>query len=194
MPFFSKPAGGPDPVGGVFPWTQVATCRNRTGGTLTKGEVVMLAFGAGNHDATEIATNDSNSYRPGASNDTIWNTVVDPQSNAITNGAVGTLTGAIWGVCLTETVADDAIGEFQFFGVVEKAYVVDAASGDGARPGQILGVHTASSNAFTCHVNSNRVVVGFYIDAQDSTLTNRALKRVFLTQGLGCARAAQQIS
>lgn len=195
MVFFNKPAGGPDAVGGVFPWTQTAKCWNRTGGTLVKGEVVQLAFGAGNWQASEIATNDSNSYRPGASNDTVWNTVVDPHSNAAiaaSNGVAGIRQGGIFGVCLTASVADNAVGEFQFFGLVEEAYVVDAASGDGAMPGQLLGV--TATNSFRCHVGTNAVIAGFYLDSNDATLTNRALKRVFLSQGLGCAANGAQVA
>jgi hypothetical protein len=194
MVFFNKPAGGPDSVGGVWPWTQIAVCRNRSGGTLSKGEVCQLAFAAGNHEATEIATNDSNSYRPGASNDTSWNTVVNPHSNAAiadSNGIAGIRQGGIFGVAL-EDVADDADGEFQFFGLVEDAYVVDTTSGDGAQPGQLLGV--TATNSFRCHVGTNAVIVGFYADAADTTLTNRALKRVFLTQGLGCAANGAQVA
>lgn len=182
MVFFNKPAGGPDSVGGVFPWTQTGKMRNRSGSTLLRGEVAQMAFSAGTQSATEIATNDSNSYIPGASNDTIWNTVINPQSNAITLPRAGVLTGAFVCVAL-EDVADDAIGEFQFFGICN-AFVNDAASGDGAVPGQLLGV-SVTSNAFRCHIVSNSLAPAFYIDAQDATLTNRALKRVFLTQGLG---------
>ncbi len=143
----------------------------------------MLALGAGNWEATEIATNDSNSYIPGASNDTVWNTVVAPQSNAITAPLPGTRTGGIFGVAL-EDIADNASGMIQFFGIVT-AFVKDAASGDGAIPGQPLSVSTATNKAFTCNCPTNAVLVGFYEDAADSTLTNRALKRVFLTNGIG---------
>lgn len=186
MVFFNKPVSGPDSGagGGVFPWTQIATCRNRAGATIAKGEVIMLAFGAGNHQATEIATNDSNSYRPGYSNDTIWNTIVDPQSNLVTAPGPGSRTGGIFGVAL-EDVVDNGIGSFQFFGLVEQCFVIDAASGDGAVPGQPLAVGVVANNALSCHVATNALMVGFYCDAADATLTNRALKRVFLTNGLG---------
>lgn len=188
MVFFNKPAGGPDRVGGVWPWNQIARCWNRSGEAIVKGDVVQLAFRAGNAEATEIATNDSNSYIPGASNDTIWNTVIDPQSNTVTNGQAGITCGAIFGVAL-EAVADDAAGNFQFFGLVEEAFVIDTGSGasfDGAQPGSILGV--TITNSFNCTLLSNRVAVGFYADSNDATLTNRALKRVFLTNGLGLAK------
>lgn len=194
MPFFNQPSGGPDSVGGVWPWTQIARCRNRTGETIVKGDVVMLALQAGNHEASEIATNDSNSYRMGASNDTVWNTVVDPFSNsaiASSNGVAGNRTGGIFGVAL-EGCADNGTADFQFFGLVEQAFVVDAASGDGAQPGQLLSV--TATNSFRCHVGTNAVVVGFYLDAADATLTNRALKRVFLSQGLGCAANGAQVA
>lgn len=193
--FWSKPAGGPDAVGGIFPVGFPAVkCMNRTGATLVKGEVVMLALQAGNHQATEIATNDSNSYRPGWSNDTIWNTVVDPFSNGTsTNGVAGMRVGGVFGVCMTDSVADNSAGDFQFYGLIENAFVVDSGSSkDGAMPGQVLGV--TSTNSFTCHVGTNAAMVGFYADSNDATLTNRALKRVFLTNGLFMAVNGAQTS
>ena len=86
--FWSKPTGGPDVAGGIWPvdFPEVR-CINRSDGTHTKGEVVQMAWQPG--VATEIATNDSNSYKPGWSNDTIWNTVIDPVTNATLSG--GTL-------------------------------------------------------------------------------------------------------
>lgn len=195
MVFFNQPSSGPDSVGGVWPWSQVAVCRNRSGAALVKGETVQLAFGAGNWQATEIATNDSNSYRPGYSNDTIWNTVVDPHSNAAiaaSNGVAGIRQGCIVGVVL-EPIADNSAGRIQFFGLVEEAYVIDNGSAkDGAMPGQILSV--TSTNSLTCHVGTNAVMVGFYIDSNDATLTNRALKRVFLTNGLGLSCNGGQVA
>lgn len=192
MVFFNKPAGGPDSVGGVFPWAQVAKCRNRAGATLTKGQVVQLALSAGNHQATEIATNDSNSYIPGASNDTVWNTVVDPDNDAVTAPGSGILTGGIFGVVIEPGgILDNGVGDVQFFGLVEEAFVIDGGSSkDGAVPGQPLTVTTG--NNFDCDILSNEILVGFYLDAADATLTNAALKRVFLTNGIGLtvARAA----
>ena len=185
MVFFDKPAGGPDNVGGVWPWAKISRCRNRSGATLLKGEVAMLAFGAGNFQATEIATNDSNSYRPGASNDTIWNTVVDPRTNGAvtaTNAVAGVLTGGVFGVAM-EDILDNASGNFQFFGIIEDAFVIDTgASKDGAQPSQLLTV--TITNSFDCHIATNKVIVGFYIDSNDATLTNRQTKRVFLTNGM----------
>ncbi len=195
MVFFNQPSSGPDTVGGVWPWSQVAICRNRTGEAIAKGDVVALALAAGNHEATEIATNDSNSYRPGYSNDTIWNTVVDPQAHSGTNssnGVAGTRQGGIVAVAL-EPIADNETGRFQFFGLVEEAFVVDSGSAkDGAMPGQVLGI--TATNSFTCHVGTNALMVGFYIDSNDATLTNRALKRVFLTNGLGLAANGAQVA
>jgi hypothetical protein len=186
MPFFTKPAGGPDAVGGVWPWNSgPIRCWNRTGNTLIKGKVIMLAFEAANNDATEIATNDSNSYVPGFSNDTVWNTVVDPKANAAITGLPGTKIGGIFGVCLSDSVADNTTGDFQFWGLVDKAFVVDHGdSGDGAQPGQVLGVTT--TNSFNCTVGTNDVLVGFYMSPSAATLSNTpVLKRVFLTNGFG---------
>lgn len=182
--FFSKPTGGPDVVGGIFPTCFPSVrCWNRTGATLVKGETVMLAFQAAVHQATEIATNDSNSYRPGYSNDTVWNTVVDPFDNSTsTNGVAGNRVGGIFGI-VQEGGADNTAVLVQFYGLIEEAFVVDnGSSKDGAFPGQVLSVTT--TNSLSCHVGTNAVIVGFYLDSNDTTLTNRALKRVFLTNGM----------
>lgn len=186
--FYSKPSGGPDAVGGLFPvdFPEV-NVMNRTGETLAVGDTVMLALSAAGHEATEIATNDSNSYKPGFSNDTVWNTVVDPRATTGTNGVPGTLTGGIFGIVTglgtVGTGADNTVVKAKFFGLVERAFVIDSGtSKDGAQPGQVLTV--TSTNSLNCHVGTNAVLVGFYCDAQDTTLTSRALKRVFLTNGM----------
>ena len=194
MPFFNKPSAGPDSVGGVWPWEQIAKVRNRSGSTISRGDLCQLAFGAGNTAATEIATNDSNSYVPGASNDTIWNTVIDPISNTLTstNGIAGNRMGGIFGIALEDFI-DNAAGNVQFFGVIENAFVVDSGtSKDGAQPSQLLAVNVTNV-CLDCHIGTNKVIVGFYIDSNDATLTSRTLKRVFLTQGLGCAINGKQV-
>ncbi len=183
--FFAKPSNGPDSVGGVWPWFYSTSCRNRTGEDLLKGQVAMLAWAAGNHEATEIATNDANSYIPGASNDTVWNTVVDPRSNGAgtaTNGGVGIFNGGCFGIAL-DNISNDKVGEFCFFGIVD-ALIKESSGSDGAIPGQVLSV--TSTNHLDCHVLSNKVVVAFYLQSNDATIgnTTAALKRVFLTNGM----------
>lgn len=174
--FFNRAAGGPDIVGGIFPITQTARCWNRSGGTLTKGDVVQLALTPG--IATEIATNDQNSYKLSASNDTIWNTVVLPVSN--TAQGSGICRGGIFGVCLSPSVADNGQVDVQFFGVVEEAFCIKAGT-DNTAPGDPMSV-TAAKN-FTGVVNSNQVTVATYI-APQTNLTNRRVRRVLLHQGL----------
>lgn len=187
MVFFSKPTAGPDTFGGVWPTNVDAKLVNRAGATITKGQVVQLAFQAAGAQATEVATNDDNSYVPGFSNDTIWNTVVDPQSNAYAAGIAGLFNGAVFAVAL-ETVADNKAGNFRLFGIVD-AYVIESSGSDGAFPGQILSV--TSTNSFDCHVATNRVVVGFYIQSSDASIgTTAAIKRVFLTNGMFLAKNA----
>lgn len=172
-----KSAGGPDPVGGFWPVSvSPITCRNRSGGTHSKGDVVMLALTPG--VATEIATNDRNSYIPGASNDTIWNTVVDPTAN--TNQGSGLLRGCIVGVCVDSTpIVDNAYGQYQFFGIVDEAFCIKAGT-DNMAPGDPLTITTAKN--FDGVINSNEVVVAMYTDPQ-TNLTNRRLRRVFLHNG-----------
>ena len=172
-----KPSGGPDKVGGFWPISVVPiVCRNRSGGTHSKGDVVQLAITPG--VATEIATNDSNSYRPGASNDTVWNTVIDPISN--TDAGSSIQRGAIIGVCVDTTpIADNGKGLYQFFGIIEEAFHIKAS--DNAVAGDPLTVTVAKN--FDGVINSNEIVVATYLDRQ-ATATTRALRRVFLHNGL----------
>lgn len=185
--FFAKPSNGPDQVGGVWPMFYSTRCRNRTGETLLKGQVAMLAFAAAFHEAAEVATNDLNSYIPGASNDTVWNTVVDPRSNlggTATNGGAGIFNGGVYGILIDPpSVLDNEIGEFCFFGIVD-ALVKESSGSDGAQPGQILTV--TSTNHLDCHVLSNKVAVAFYLHSNDATIGNTTaeMKRVFLTNGM----------
>lgn len=172
--FWSKPTGGPDAVGGLWPvdFPEVV-CVNRSGATLTLGEVVQLALTPG--EATEIATNDSNSYRPGYSNDTVWNTVIDP----VTNIGVGSSIqrGGIFGVCMSTEVLDNAKGSFKFFGIIEDAFVVGAAH----QAGDPLTPTITNSLKFPAAISNT--IIATYIDIQ-STNTARTLRRVFLHQGM----------
>lgn len=185
MAFLFSPTPGPDSVGGLFPAKFPAVkCRNRSGTTLSKGDVVQLALTPG--IATEAASNDSNSYVPGGSNDTVWNTVVLPVASALGTPQSGTLTGGIYGVVTSTSVLDNGIVDVVFGGIVE-AFVIDGGNvKDGAIPGQPLTV-TASKN-FDADLTNGEVQVAFFLSPTDSTLTNRALKKVWLTQGVGMAR------
>jgi hypothetical protein len=186
--FFEKPTKGPDVVGGVWPIRDRGRCWNRSGATVVKGEVVQLAWTAG--VATEIATNDDNSYIPGASNDTVWNTVIAPRSNGTTlvAGAHGSSinTGGIFGVCLDTSVADNASGLFQFFGLVEEAYV-RRSNMTATIPGSPLTVKASLTGApcFDPVILSNEVVVATLLDFSNAgALTTRRLRRVMLHNGI----------
>lgn len=185
--FFEKPSKIPDVTGGgVCPIKDRARCWNRSGAVILKGEVVQLALTQGT--ATEIATNDANSYLPGASNDTVWNTVIDPRSNTSTVGGTpgsSIHTGGIWGVCLSDSVSDNAIGNFQFFGIVNQAYVVRSNT-TATIPGSLLTIRASGtgSPAFDPVILSNEVVVATLLDYSNGALTTRRLRKVFLHQGL----------
>lgn len=191
--FFEKPSKIPDVTGGgVCPIKDRAKCWNRSGSTMLKGEVVQLALTQG--VATEIATNDANSYLPGASNDTIWNTVIDPRSNAsAVAGATGSTiqTGGIWGVCLSDSVSDNAIGNFQFFGIVNQAFVVRSNT-TATIPGTLLTVRASGTGSpcFDPVMLSNEVVVATLMDYSNGALTTRRLRKVFLHNGLFGAQLA----
>ena len=174
--FLFKPSGGPDSVGGLWPANFPAVkCRNRSGTTHVKGDVVQLAITPG--AATEIATNDSNSYKPGASNDTVWNTVIDPVSN--TSAGCSIQRGGLFGVCVSDSVTDNSIGLYQFYGVVEKAFCIKAS--DNPVAGDPMTVTVLGQ--FDGVVNSNEVVVATYLDTQ-TTISTAATRRVFLHNGL----------
>jgi len=180
--FFEKPTKGPDAVGGIWPIRDRGKFWNRTGHTLSRGEVVQIAITPG--EATEIATNDANSYIPGASNDTIWNTVIDPISNASSGSSIQR--GSIWAVVKTETIADNGIGECQTFGIVD-AYV-HRANTTSSNPGSPLTVYASNAatkiNTFDPIILSNEVVVATLLGFSNAALTTKRLRKVFLHQGL----------
>lgn len=173
--FFSKPTGGPDLIGGIFPVDFPSVkCINRSGTAHAKGDVVQLALTPG--AATEIATNDDNSYIPGASNDTVWNTVIDPRSNATVGSSIQR--GALFGVCISTVVSDNKIGEYKFFGLIEEAFCIDAATAPVA--GDPLTVTVAKN--FDGVILSSEVIAATYMDTQ-TAITTRAKRRVFLHNG-----------
>jgi hypothetical protein len=186
MFWLMKPAGVPDTVGGLAPidFPEVV-CVNRSGGTHTFGEVVALAIPPGNA-ATFIATNDSNSYRPGASNDTVWNTVVDPTTNQLVSGGATTRRSTVFGVCTTRGagVLNNAKGTYKFFGLIEQAFVIKS-TGTNAAIGLAAGapLTVTITNSFNGLVASNRVVVATYMDIQGTNVARR-LRRVMLHNGL----------
>jgi hypothetical protein len=175
--FFEKPTKGPDAVGGIWPIRDRGRMWNRSGDALAKGDVVQLAL-TPITDSTEIATNDSNSYIPGRSNDTVWNTVVTPRSSTAQGSSIER--GGIWGVVLDDVISDNKAGWVQFFGIVEDARCIKTGS-DHAVSGDPLTVTTAYN--FDGVINSNESVVAMYLDTQTG-LTNRTLRRVFLHNGL----------
>jgi hypothetical protein len=188
--FWSKPSGGPDAVGGIWPvdFPEVV-CRNRSGGTHTKGEVAVLTFAPGRQAgaATEVATNDSNSYNPGFSNDTVWNTVVDPTSNSASNST--RIKGGLFCVCMSDSVADNATGLYKFFGLIEQAFCLRATP-NVLHAGIPLSV--TASNSFTGTFISNAAIMATYMDITPTTNTVRSLRRVLLHNGFLAVGAAPQ--
>lgn len=182
MAFFIKNTGGPDVIGGVFPGSYgPVPCVNRSGSAIAKGETAMLDMAATAGGGSELTTNDSNSYLPGAgdaSGDSVWNTVINPTIAAVRNG------GTFFGVCLDESVADNAVGNFQFFGIVEEAKVQRIGASQSTVGGAPLTVNTNTAFPFDPVIATNERVVAFYLDAQDTSLTNAELKRIFLHQGM----------
>jgi hypothetical protein len=169
---FLKNTGVPDTVGGVAPVKDEALCRNRTGGAVARGDLVMLDLTAA---TTEITTNDSNSYIPGygdASGDTVWNTVIAPTATALD-------TGGIFGVVTEKDgMADNGIGTVQFFGIVD-AFTISAAT---VNPGAPLTGTTARN--LDGVIATNEQVIAHYMAPQDASLSTRELKKVFLHNGV----------
>jgi hypothetical protein len=188
--FFEKPTKGPDAVGGLWPIKDRARVWNRSGATLDYGDVVMIALTPG--EATEIATNDVNSYIPGASNDTVWNTVIDPISN-VSTGASVQRGGCIVAVVLDTQIEDSKAGWVQTFGIAE-AYV-HRANTTSSNPGSPLTVYGSNAatkiNTFDPIILSNERVFATLMGYSNGALTTRRLRKVFLHQGLFGAAGGQ---
>jgi len=175
MTVIFKSTGGPGD--GFFPGSHQARCRNRSTTAMAKGDAGMLilsdaeALGA----TSALTTSDSNTYRPGAGDateDSIWNTVVDSTANGILNGGIVC-------VCLDPSVAVGNLGNFQFYGVVEQAFVISTGT---VQCGDPLTIAIATES-FDAETTSNETLYAIYIDAEDATISTRALKRIFLHNG-----------
>lgn len=180
--FFEKPTKGPDAVGGIWPIKDRARVWNRSGAKLDQGDVVQFALSPG--EATEVATNDANSYIPGASNDTVWNTVIDPISSTTIGSSIQR--GAIFAVVLDVEISDNKAGWVQTFGIVD-AYVARTNT-TSTEPGSPLTVYASNAagrvNTFEPEIRSNDKVVATLIATSNAALTTKRLKKVFLHQGL----------
>lgn len=182
--FFEKPTKGPDAVGGIWPIKDRARVWNRSGAKLDYGDVVMFAFQPG--EATEIATNDANSYIPGASNDTVWNTVIDPTTNAARRGMVAAVVQDV-------EISDNKAGWVQTFGLCE-AYVhrADTTSSNPGSPLTVYGSNLAAKmNTFDPIILSNEISIGMLMGFSNAALTTKRLRKVFLHQGLFSAAGGQ---
>lgn len=175
--FFEKPSKGPDVTGGgVWPVRDHARLWNRSGSAVQKGYVVAMATQQG--VATEIATNDLNSYIPGASNDTIWNTFIYATTNLSRKGCIA-------GVVMDDNISDNKAGRVCLFGLVD-AYVRQA--GAKCNPGMPLMIAPSNSAAsgftFNPTLGSNDKGVAMFCSFTNGALTTKRLRKVFLHQGL----------
>lgn len=180
--FFERPTKGPDVAGGIWPIRDRGKFWNRSGRTVSKGEVLQVAITPG--EATEIATNDANSYIPGASNDTVWNTVIDPISNNTSGSSIQR--GGIWAIVMDASIADNALVECCTFGVVD-AYVARTNT-TSTNPGAPLTIYASNAagriNTFDPVIKSNEVVIATLLGFSNAALTTKRLRKVFLHQGL----------
>lgn len=182
MTFFGKPSGGPDAIGGLFPRQEVQPCRSRAGAALVAGSVVTLDLTA---SATEVDATDSNTGLPGAgdaSDDSIWNTVVDPVlATHVGLDANGPTSAALFGVTLG-AIADNGIGRVQFYGIVDEARCL---SGTATNLVYGMPLTATATNSFNATISSNQRIIGFYC-GESTAVTNAAVTgRVFLHQGVG---------
>jgi hypothetical protein len=180
--FFEKPTKGPDAVGGLWPIKDRARVWNRSGAALDQGDVVQLAWTPG--EATEVATNDANSYIPGASNDTVWNTIIDPISSTGVGSSIQR--GGLFAVVLDEAISDNKAGWVCTFGFVD-AFVARTNTG-AVEPGSPLSVYASNGaarlNTFDPDVAVSQTIVATYFATSNAALTTKRLKKVFLHQGL----------
>jgi hypothetical protein len=124
---------------------------------------------------TEILTNDSNSYIPGhgdSGDDTVWNTVIAPAADQLDSGGIFGVVTQVGGI------ADDGIGEVQFFGIVD-AFCISTGT---VTPGLPL-TGTTASNLDAVIISTERVIAHFMAPS-DASLSTRELKKVFLHNGL----------
>jgi len=175
--FFEKPSKGPDVTGGgIWPIRDSARLWNRSGSAVSKGFAVVLATRQG--VATEIATNDANSYIPGASNDTVWNTFIYATTNAVRGGS-------IVGVVMDDVISDNKAGRVCMFGLVDA--FVRKASGN-ANPGcpLALAISNGATAGFTFNptIASNERAVAMLMGFSNAAISTKRLRKVFLHQGL----------
>jgi hypothetical protein len=182
--FFEKPVKGPDVTGGgIWPIRDKGRMWNRSGHTISNGMVVQVALTPG--EAAEVATNDANSYIPGASNDTVWNTVIDPIGSTTIGSSIQR--GGIWAVCIDPVaVADNAVGMFQFFGICD-AFVARTNT-TATPPGTPLVVYASNAagriNTFDPQCDTSNSIIATLIATSNAALTTKRLKKVLLHQGL----------
>lgn len=181
MTFFGKPSGGPDAVGGLFPRAESQPCRLR-GATNVRGSVVTLDLTA---SASQVDATDSNSGLPGAgdaTDDTIWNTVVDPVlATHVGAGANGPTSAALFGVTL-ERIVGNGIGRVQFYGIVDEARCL---SGTATNLVYGMPLTATASNAFNATITSNQRIIAFYCGESTAVTNSAVLGRVFLHNGVG---------
>ena len=176
MTFFGKPLGNPDAIGGLFPRREVYPFRSRAGAALVVGSVVAMDLAA---SATEVDATDSNTGIPGADDNTIWNTVVDPVA-AHLSGATPTLFGVV-----TESggIADNSIGKCLVFGRVDQARVLCSGTISNLVYGTPLTVTT--TNSFNATIAATDRVVGFYAGVAQTATNVAVIGPVLVHQGVG---------
>jgi hypothetical protein len=186
MTLIGKPSGGPDRVGGLFPRKEMNPFKNRAGAALTRGSVVAIDISG---SAAEINTTDSNAHLPGhgdASDDSIWNTVVDPVAGH-TTGAIPTL----FGVTVPDSIADNDSGNVVTFGLVDARVVADGTISN-IIPGTPLTVTT--TNSFNASIGATERVVAFFASPTNSITNSAEIHKVMLHNGIGFASGELNIT
>ena len=163
---------------GWFPDTQDIYAYNRTGSVVVKGDVEQLDLVAS--IATETTT-----YLPGPATSVFSNMV--PPSAAAAADAWPSI--AVYGVCLDDTIADDAVGKWRLRGICQA--MVKRTGGSGTvTEGAPLTITTAEDlDAIpTATAGVQNRIVALLLQA-DTTIDTRALQQV-LFEGINWRMAA----
>jgi hypothetical protein len=123
--------------------------------------------------ATELTTSATASYEPGD------NSVFDTIVNCTTASASE---GGIFGVVTEKAgIADNEVGDVQFFGVIDEAFVIDTRSGTVIIPGSTLtcGAEDGHTQDLDNFETGGEVILGRYIDASGTASTHRLARVLF---------------
>ena len=131
------PTGGPGD--GYWPNAKTLTATNRTGATLVVGDLLMLDLRL---SGTEVDNNNLGSTDADGNNSGL-NNVVLPATDMLLYGVYVVALGA---------TADNVVGEFQLYGVVNMNVAGATVAGDGLCPGNASDQGVISTGALNAKI------------------------------------------